>query len=77
MCVDGHECAPPPRKRCALVTLSFPNGLADHGGACLFFRGCPVRRHSDELLPTPWRALVHADGTASARVEYGKFVMDR
>ena len=35
----------------------------------------PVRFHDDELIPDPWRELVHAVRLASAQGEYGKYVM--
>lgn len=62
---------------CLGYALVSRTGLRTTAGRASSLGAAPVRRHGDELLPTPWRELVHAVGLASARGEYGKFVMDR
>ena len=74
---DGHDCAPPSRKRRALVLLS-PAGRAcvPVAGRALVLGAGPVVTRDDELVAPRWREFVHAIRLASARGEYGKLVMD-
>ena len=75
---DVHECAPPPKKKRVLVALSsLERACGPMAGRASLLGAAPVRFHGDELIPAPWREFVHAVRLASARGEYGKFIMDR
>lgn len=74
----NYNCASPPRKRRALDALPLlERACGPMAGRAALLGAAPVRYHDDELIPAPWRELVHAARLASARGEYGKFVMDR
>ena len=74
---DDHDCAPPSRKKRALVLLSPARRACGPVAGCAPVLGNgPVVTCEDELVPPRWRAFVHAIRLASARGEYGKLVMD-